>query len=103
MNKFFVTLAAFTVATLFAALATPVPLAARQEHQVKPLPHYIVTDLGTLSGTTDSPDTTNARGWVQSASTWAGHDQHALTPLSTLGGNSGEAFGINKHGQVVGA
>src|SRR3989442_6877829 len=35
--------------TLFAALATPVQLAAQQS-QSKQFPHYSVTDLGTLGG-----------------------------------------------------
>ena len=175
MNQFFVTLAAAGAAMgLFAALATPVPSAAQRERQQKlQLPHYTITDLGTLNGTTESPDATTNRGWVESASTSAGDDQHAflgrngvttdlgtlgvgpnsnpgistdfgssgtdrvadqartsgsessgedfcffgahvtclrfpgpnsaVTPLPTLGGYTGEAFGVNNRGQVVGA
>ena len=55
MNQFFVKLAAAGAAMgLFAALATPVPSAAQRERQQKlQLPHYTITDLGTLSGTTE--------------------------------------------------
>src|SRR5262245_14839465 len=130
MERFLVTLAAAgTVAALLGTLATPVPVAAqREQRQKRQLPHYTVTDLGTLGGAIFSADAD--RGWIESASTLTDTHQHAFlqrggvrtdlgvlgvgssslpgdigstTSLPTLGGGNGEVFGINDEGQAVGA
>jgi len=171
----FRTSTATTAMALSAALAIPVGLrlaAQEQRHQQSPeLQHYVITDLGTLGGTSSEAVGVNNRGWMAGSSRLAGDtvlhaalwegavqvdlgtlggpnsvapeaapqpnergdvagasdtstqdpngedfcffgthliclpfvwEKGALTALSTLGGNNGEAFEINDRGQVVG-
>jgi probable HAF family extracellular repeat protein len=97
---------------LFAALATPLPLAA-QDQQSKKLRHYTVTVLGTLGGGFSSGNGINYEGSVAGGS-WLPGDttirafiwhRGVLTDLGTLGGpNSDASEGpmINNRGEVVG-
>jgi probable HAF family extracellular repeat protein len=69
---------------------------------------YIVTDLGTLGGTTSSASAINDIGQIVGSSAVGGAD-HAflysggkMTDLGTLSGSYSEASGINNSGQVVG-
>ncbi len=70
----------------------------------------VLTDLGTLGGTTSSAQAINAAGQVVGQSGVAGDgSQHAflysggsLTDLGTLGGSYSSATGINSSGQVAG-
>jgi len=98
-------------------------MSAQVSDQPKDLPHYTVTDLGTLGGTFSWATGVNNKGWVDGFSTLPGEtcippslgcDDHAflwqdgiMTDLGTLGGpNSGVGFWgrrPNDQGQIVGA
>ena len=70
----------------------------------------IMTDLGTLGGTTSHAHGINNSGQVvgsaYTASVWLRaflHSGGIMTDLGTLGGTSSAAYGINNNGQVVGS
>ena len=108
--------AATTVVTLFAALVGPARLAAQQERNNR-LPHYRVTDLGTMGGTFSDALGINSKGWVTGLSTLPGDASlHALlwrkgvkTDLGTLGGPNSTPNGfrasssVSVRGEIVGA
>jgi probable HAF family extracellular repeat protein len=105
-------LACITAITLFAALAVPVGLAARDKpaHKNKHH-HYKVIDLGTLGGTFSQAFGISDEGWVNGGSTIVGDGAvHAffwsngiMTDLGTLGGpNSNSFFPLNDRGEVGG-
>ena len=98
------TLMWFTTMTLFAALATPVRLAAQQ-------PPYTIIDLGTLGGTFSAGDSINNKDWVVGGATLPGDTAlHAflwrkglMRDLGTLGGpNSTALFPLNERGEITG-
>jgi probable HAF family extracellular repeat protein len=70
----------------------------------------VVTDLGTLGGTSAQAVDINESGHVVGAATTAASQYRAfvwhngtMTDLGTLGGNSSGAAAINNAGQIVGA
>ena len=65
------TLTCIAAVTLFAALALPLRLAAKEHHSKKP-PRYTVIDLGTLAGTFSEAVGINNRGSVSGYSTLPG-------------------------------
>ena len=78
--------------SLFSALALPTPCPAQN---AKPkLPHYTVTDLGTLGGTFSWAWGISNTGWVEGYSTFSGDQVYgafvwhkgAVTPIGTFGG-----------------
>jgi probable HAF family extracellular repeat protein len=86
---------------LFATLAVPVQISAGQQRSPA-VPHYIVTDLGTLGGTFSVAYGVSSAGRVGGGATLAGGNQHPflwyrgrLTDLGTLGGPNGNAGGPN--------
>jgi probable HAF family extracellular repeat protein len=106
------TLMFVTEMTLLATLAVPVRLAA-QEQQNKKLPHYTVTDLGSLGGTFSEAVGVNNRGSVAGSSLLPGDAVvHAFfwrkgvtTDLGTLGGPNSVAPEVgppNNRGEVAG-
>jgi len=103
------TLTLLTTMTLFAALAVPVRLAAQEQKQ--DLPHYTVTDLGTLGGTFSLAGGLSNSGWVEGYSTLPGDTvEHAflwrkgaMIDLGTLGGpNSDASWRPNNRGNAGG-
>jgi hypothetical protein len=90
----------FTCITAIALLATltfPLQLAAQQEQQSKPLPHYTVTDLGPAI---DLSSGVNNKGWVDGIALLPDSSVRAFlwrkgtrTVLSTFGGPNSNAFG----------
>lgn len=98
-----------TVITLAAALALPMQCLA-QGHNHK-LPHYTVTDLGTLGGTFSVAEGISNSHWVSGISTLPGDtEEHAflsrdgvMIDLGTFGGpNSGTFFSPNERGDLGG-
>jgi probable HAF family extracellular repeat protein len=94
-------LTCITAITLLAALVVPVRQTAQQEQlQYNHLPHYIVTDLGTLGGRFSYAGGLNDSGWVEGASTLPGDAAvHAflwgngvMTDLGALGGPNSSAY-----------
>jgi probable HAF family extracellular repeat protein len=114
-TKFRILLSAITftagVALILAALGLPLRLAA-QEKQNARLPHYAVTDLGTLGGTFGYAGAVNNEGWAAGAGTIPGDTaQNAILwrkqlkiQIGTFGGPNSAVFGkgLNESGQVVG-
>ena len=99
---------------LLAALAIPVPSAPQEAQQGRPLPHYTITDLGTLGGTFSAASGINNEGEVVGASSLAGDTlfrvflwrKGEMTDLGTLGGANSIDLGpnpINNRGSVVGS
>ena len=88
------------IAVLTLAVATAMPAAA----------DYVITDLGTLGGTTSIATAINDAGQIAGSSAIAGGTaQHAflwqggrMTDLGTLGGTMTSPTGINGAGHVVG-
>jgi probable HAF family extracellular repeat protein len=90
-------------------------------HGQKSTPAYTFTDLGGLSGLTykqSQAKAINDAGQIVGKSYTAGPGldvwhpvvwaksatgNYVITDLGTLGGNSGEAYGINSQGEIVGA
>jgi len=95
--------------SLLALLAMPIQTIAQEQQETHPSPHYRVTDLGTLGGTSGTAFGINDRGRVAgSASLVAGGPQHAfltdrhhLKDLGTLGGLNSEASGPNDLGEAA--
>ena len=87
---------------LFIALLAPPRLSAQdQQEQHNKQPHYSITDLGTLGGTSSNASGINSRGWsVGDANLTGDTTEHAslwrngvITDLGTLGGrNSGVGY-----------
>lgn len=107
------TMICFAAITVFALLAIPAQLGA-QEQQSKKLPHYMITDLGTLGGTFSVASGVNNEGEVVGGSTLPGDavfrvflwQSGVMTDLGTLGGLNSIDFGqnpINNRGAVVGS
>jgi probable HAF family extracellular repeat protein len=100
-----------TAMTVFAALATPIRLAAQdhQEHHTKQ-PRYSVRDLGSLGGTSCCLVVTiNNRGWVDGTSNLEGDRSFhpflwidgQMIDLGTLGGPNASVGGMNEVGDVT--
>src|SRR5262249_51045002 len=69
----------------------------------------LMTDLGTLGGTTSVAHAVNDAGTIVGYAYTGGGDQHAfsysggvMTDLGTLGGTISYAYGINNAGTIVG-
>ena len=96
---------------MVAVLAVPLQLVA-QKQQTKKLPHYTITDLGTLGGTFSYAGAINNKGSAGGAATLPGDTtQHAVVwrkggkiDIGTFGGPNSALFGkgLNERGQVVG-
>ena len=91
-----------TVMTLFAALSTPVRLAAQS--------NYSVVELGELGGTAGSANGINDRGWITGTDNLPGDLTTVATlwvngsavPLSNLGGpNSAVAWPVKSNNGVI--
>src|ERR1039457_1951781 len=88
--------------SLLAALAMPALLVAQkaQPRKAQPLPHYTVTDLGTLGGTFSIAYGINDKGEVDGFATVPGDGaahafvwrRSALVDLGTLGGPNSQSF-----------
>jgi len=110
-SRFSISTAAVAV---LAALAIPVPLGAQQlQKQSRGLPHYKLTDLGTLGGSFSQAGGLNNGGSVAGFSTSPGDSvlhaflwqNEVMTDLGTLGGPdsfTGEDYPLNDRGQVTG-
>jgi probable HAF family extracellular repeat protein len=106
------TLTSIATMTLFAALALPLRVAAQEQQQqtAQMLPHYTVTDLGTLGGTFGQAFGINNKGEVVGWSTLPGDTvTHAflwrkglITDLGAFGGTVSVAYAINERSEVVG-
>ena len=86
--------------SLLALLAMPIQTIAQEQQDAQHLPHYVVTDLGTLGGTFSLAYGVNASREVGGVSQLAGGNQHAfvwsddhMTDLGTLGGPNSVAGG----------
>ena len=94
---------------LLALLTMPIHTIAQEQLNTQDPPHYRVTDLGTLGGTSGIAFGINDRGRVAgSANLTAGGPQHAfigyrdhLTDLGTLGGLNSEASGPNERDEAA--
>lgn len=99
---------------LFATLAIPARLAAQQaQEEKKQLPHYTVTDLGTLGGTFSTANGLDNRDLAAGASLLPGDavlhaflwQMEQITDLRTLGGlnsNTAESRMVNDRDMVAG-
>jgi probable HAF family extracellular repeat protein len=98
----FTTLSWITATALFAVLAMPVQSSAQQQDAAPP-PHYIVTDLGTLGGTSSNASGLNRAAHVGGGAALSNGNQHAflwikdkgMQDLGTLGGPNSGAGGPN--------
>jgi len=101
------------VISVFTLPAMPVRvLAQERQQQAQHLPHYVVTDLGTLEGGTSSqPFFINRYGLVSGSSNLSDGNQHAVLWLGKLkldigapglGGPNSIAFGDNDRFQSAG-
>jgi probable HAF family extracellular repeat protein len=103
-----------TGTALLAVLAMPAEIMAQeeQEHKRERLPHYTVTDLGTLGGTYSyafgmnnagkvaggAATASQVGGLAQTAFLWS---RGQMQNLGTLGGQNSSAGGVNAHGEVA--
>jgi probable HAF family extracellular repeat protein len=101
-------------AALLAVLAMPAQIMAQEEHAHKRehLPHYRVTDLGTLGGTYSygyginnagqvaggSATASQVGGLAQTAFLWS---RGQMQNLGTLGGQNSAASGVNARGEAA--
>jgi probable HAF family extracellular repeat protein len=93
---------------LFAVLTMPIQSNAQQQPAPGPLPHYVVTDLGTLGGTFSIAFGVNNAGWVGGGATLSNGNEHpflwsadrGMQDLGTLGGPNGNAAGPNGWGAL---
>jgi len=104
----FTTLSWITATALCAVLAMPVQSIAQQKPEADPLPHYIVTDLGTLGGTFSIAFGINNGGRVIGGATVLGGNEHPflwyggqMTDLGTLGGPNGYASEANARDELA--
>jgi probable HAF family extracellular repeat protein len=97
------TLIRITGVTLFIVLALP------GQPKADPLPHFIVTDLGTLGGTFSIAFSVSRVGDVAGGATLANGSEHpflwteyeGMRDLGTLGGPNGNATGPNGRGELA--
>ena len=103
-----------TATALFTVLAIPAQVKAQeeQEHKRERVPHYRVTDLGTLGGTYSYAFGMNNAGEVaggaatanqvgglaQTAFLWS---RGQMQNLGTLGGQNSSGSGVNARGEVA--
>jgi probable HAF family extracellular repeat protein len=103
-----------TGTALFAVLAMPAQIMAQgeYEHKREHLPHYRVTDLGTLGGTYSygyginnagqvaggSATASQVGGLAQTAFLWS---RGQMQNLGTLGGQNSAAGGVNARGEAA--
>ena len=102
-----------TAMVLFATIAIQAGLAAQEVQQRRQLPHYTITDLGTLGGTFSEAVGINNRGSVSGDSTLSGDSvihgffwqKGVMTDLGTLGGPNSfapEEWSPNERSEVAG-
>lgn len=99
-----------TGAALLTVLVLPPQLVAQeQEGKARYFPHYTLTDLGTLGGTSSGAFGISAKGHVGGGASVPGEYQHpflwtkrkGMLDLGALGGLNGSASGPNNNGEMA--